>query len=149
MQANTERRSLGLREKLPDIQKTLDTVRFLATRKPDSTPLETTFELNDTLYAKALVPPTNEVYLWLGANVMLAYPIPEAEELLETRLKAAQESLDNCEEDLDFLREQITTLEVATARVYNWDVAMRRKEKAEGGDELASIEAGTAASPNG
>ena len=24
------------------------------------------------------------------------------------------------------------TLEVATARVYNWDVTMRRKEKAEG-----------------
>jgi len=39
---------------------------------------------------------------------MLAYPIPEAEELLETKFTAAQESLDNCEEDLDFLREQIT-----------------------------------------
>jgi hypothetical protein len=33
MQVNTERRALGLREKLPDIQKTLDTVRFLKTRK--------------------------------------------------------------------------------------------------------------------
>jgi hypothetical protein len=42
------------------------------------------------------------------ANVMLAYPIPEAEELLESKFTAAQESLDNCEEDLDFLREQIT-----------------------------------------
>jgi hypothetical protein len=39
---------------------------------------------------------------------MLAYPIPEAEELLESKFSAAQESLDNCEEDLDFLREQIT-----------------------------------------
>ncbi|KAF2429555.1 prefoldin subunit [Tothia fuscella] len=147
MQANTERRALGLREKLPDIQKTLDTVRFLKTRKPDSEPLETTFELNDTLYARALVPPTEEVYLWLGANVMLAYPIPEAEDLLESKHTAAQVSLDNCEEDLDFLREQITTLEVATARVYNWDVAQRRKEKAEGGS--ASIEEGRVATPNG
>jgi hypothetical protein len=33
MQVNTDRRALGLREKLPDIQKTLDTVRFLKTRK--------------------------------------------------------------------------------------------------------------------
>ena len=56
----------------------------------------------------AEIPPTDEVYLWLGANVMLAYPIDEAEELLEGRLKAAQQSLSNCEEDLDFLREQIT-----------------------------------------
>jgi hypothetical protein len=71
-------------------------------------PIETTFELNDTLYAKAEVPPTEEVYLWLGANVMLAYPIDEAEELLEGKLKAAKTSLANCEEDLDFLREQVT-----------------------------------------
>ena len=39
---------------------------------------------------------------------MLAYPIPEAEELLEGKLDAAKVTLANCEEDLDFLREQIT-----------------------------------------
>jgi hypothetical protein len=33
MQANTERRALGLRDKIPDIQKTLETVRFLGMRK--------------------------------------------------------------------------------------------------------------------
>jgi prefoldin subunit 5 len=64
--------------------------------------------LNDTLFAKALVPPTNEVYLWLGANVMLAYPINDAESLLKSKLETAQENLANCEEDLDFLREQVT-----------------------------------------
>lgn len=42
------------------------------------------------------------------ANVMLAYPIPEAEALLEQKLEAARQSLRNCEDDLDFLREQIT-----------------------------------------
>lgn len=89
--------------------------------------------------------------LTLGqANVMLSYPIDEAEELLSTKLKAAKTSLSNCEEDLDFLREQITvswvgsglttlvantflvqTMEVAVARVYNWDVVQKRKEKDE------------------
>lgn len=39
---------------------------------------------------------------------MLAYPLPEAENLLESKLSAAQSSRSNCEEDLDFLREQIT-----------------------------------------
>jgi hypothetical protein len=39
---------------------------------------------------------------------MLSYPIPEAEELLSNKLSAAQQSLSNCEEDLDFLREQVT-----------------------------------------
>ncbi|KAE9369504.1 Prefoldin, subunit 3 [Stipitochalara longipes BDJ] len=133
MEANQQRRAAGLKDKMPDIQKTLDTVRFLKTRKPGSDPIEATFELNDTLYAKAHIPPTNEVYLWLGANVMLSYPIDEAEELLSSKLAAAKQSLENCEEDLDFLREQITTMEVATARVYNWDVTMKRKEKGEQG----------------
>jgi flagellar biosynthesis/type III secretory pathway protein FliH len=39
---------------------------------------------------------------------MLSYPIDEAEELLASKLAAAKQSLTNCEEDLDFLREQIT-----------------------------------------
>jgi hypothetical protein len=39
---------------------------------------------------------------------MLAYPLPEAETLLRSKLDAAQASLANCDEDLDFLREQIT-----------------------------------------
>jgi Prefoldin subunit len=39
---------------------------------------------------------------------MLSYPIDEAEELLASKLAVAKQSLTNCEEDLDFLREQIT-----------------------------------------
>ncbi|GLA11910.1 peptide chain release factor 1 [Aspergillus niger] len=140
MEVNTQRRAQGLRDKIPDIKKTLEMVRFLKLRRESASdkPLETNFELNDTLYARATVSPadTEEVYLWLGANVMLAYPIEEAESMLDDKLSAAEKSLGNCEEDLEFLREQITTLEVATARVYNWDVVQRRKEKVEGkGDD--------------
>jgi hypothetical protein len=39
---------------------------------------------------------------------MLSYPIEEAEKLLDSKLSAAKQNLANCEEDLDFLREQIT-----------------------------------------
>ena len=35
MEVNTQRRAAGLRDKIPDIQKTLETVRFLKTRKVD------------------------------------------------------------------------------------------------------------------
>ncbi|KJZ76791.1 Putative prefoldin subunit 3 [Hirsutella minnesotensis 3608] len=132
MEMNLQRRMAGLREKIPDIQKTLETVRFLKSRKDEADPITTTFELNETLYAQADVPPTEEVYIWLGANVMLSYPIEEAETLLRSKLATAKTSLQNCEEDLDFLREQITTMEVATARVYNWEVVQKRKDKASG-----------------
>ncbi|KAL8743669.1 MAG: hypothetical protein Q9190_003997 [Brigantiaea leucoxantha] len=148
MEVNTQRRAAGLKEKIPDIEKTLEMVKFLGKRKPDAEPIETVFELNDTLYAKALVPPTDEVYLWLGANVMLSYPIAEAETLLESKLSTAEQSLEHCEEDLDFLREQITTLEVATARVYNWEVTTRRKETADDGGG-SSVEEKKRSLPNG
>ncbi|KAK5661743.1 hypothetical protein OQA88_9844 [Cercophora sp. LCS_1] len=132
MEQNLQRRVAGLKDKLPDIQKTLDTVQFLKLRTDESDPIETTFELNETLHARAEIPPTDEIYLWLGANVMLAYPINEAEALLSTKLKAAKTSLSNCEEDLDFLREQITASRASSiARVYNWDVVQKRKEKEE------------------
>jgi len=113
MEVNTSRRASGLREKIPDIQKTLETVRFLKSRDADAEELESYFELNDTLFARAKVPRTEEVYLWLGANVMLAYPMGEAEELLEGKLEAAKSGLENAEEDMDFLREQITVSDVS------------------------------------
>ncbi|KAJ4163914.1 hypothetical protein LMH87_005614 [Akanthomyces muscarius] len=138
MEMNLQRRMAGLKDKIPDIQKTLDTVQFMKLRKDESEPIETTFELNDTLYSRANIPPTEEVYIWLGANVMLSYPIDEAQALLESKLKAAKTSLSNCEEDLDFIREQITTMEVATARVYNWEVVQKRKEKKEEEDSKAA-----------
>lgn len=158
MQQNVERRGAGLREKLPEMKRTLEVVKFLKkkrkdiadakdsgldaddldddsdTNKPSSDVIETTFSLQDTLYARANIKPAqvNEVYLWLGANVMVAYPLDEAEELLQTKLDKAKGSLKAAEEDLEFLRIQITTLEVAVARVHNWDVGEKRRLRAEG-----------------
>ena len=159
MEANKQKHVQSLREKIPEMKSTLDTVTFLRRQKakhakqkeeddadesesPDRGSdsgggggvMETTFPLADTLYAKAVVEPARleEVYLWLGANVMVAYPLEEAEEMLAGKLEAARESRRAAEEDLDFLRVQITTLEVATARVYNWDVMEKRRLKAEG-----------------
>jgi prefoldin subunit 5 len=150
MQQNVERRQSGLREKLPEMKNTLDTVKFLKKKRKQAleadegdldeeertkaTSLETTFSLQDTLYAKAVVKPAevDEVYLWLGANVMVAYPLDDAEELLDGKLSKAKESMKAADEDLEFLRIQITTLEVAIARVHNWDVGEKRRLRAEG-----------------
>ena len=61
---------------------------------------------------------------------MLSYKIPAAITLLKSKLNVAQTSLDNTTEDLEFLREQLTIMEVNTARVYNWDVKRRRELRA-------------------
>jgi hypothetical protein len=60
---------------------------------------------------------------------MLSYKLPAAIELLKSKLEGAESSLKNTVEDREFLREQLTVMEVNTARVYNWDVKRRRKRR--------------------
>ncbi|KAK0554576.1 hypothetical protein OC846_002052 [Tilletia horrida] len=127
MEASTAQRRRGLEEKIPDIRKTLQMVEHLKTLKEEEQGMETMFELNDTLYAKAKIQAVETVNLWLGANVMLSYPLDEAIELLRSKLTGAEASLDSAKADLDFLREQITVMEVNTARCHNWDVSRRRR----------------------
>ncbi|KAK0186964.1 Prefoldin subunit-domain-containing protein [Armillaria mellea] len=151
MDDNLAQRRKGLEEKIPDYKKTLDMVEYLQERREgkskasegddldddlddgaddgSSKPIRTTFELNETLYAEAELEETDTVYLWLGANVMLSYKIPAAIALLKSKLEAAQTSLQNTIEDLEFIREQLTIMEVNTARVYNWDVKRRRERR--------------------
>ncbi|KAL1920793.1 uncharacterized protein VTP21DRAFT_11428 [Calcarisporiella thermophila] len=131
MEINMLQRRKALEEKIPEIEKTLAMVEFLASRREngDTEPLETQFELNETLWAMAKINPPETVNLWLGANVMLEYTIEDAKALLSSKLSAAQTNLKHTTEDLEFLRDQITTMEVNTARVYNWDVKMRRSTK--------------------
>ncbi|TEB23079.1 prefoldin subunit [Coprinellus micaceus] len=152
MEANLTQKRASLEEKIPDIRKTLDVVEYLQERREgkskssddndeddlddpeeeDSSspqPITTTYELNDTLYAEAQLEESDSVYLWLGANVMLSYKLPEALSLLNTRLDSAEQNLNHTIEDLEFLREQLTIMEVNTARVYNWDVKQRREKR--------------------
>lgn len=60
---------------------------------------------------------------------MLSYKIPDAIALLESKLQIAEKGLRATIEDLEFLREQLTIMEVNTARVYNWDVKRRREKR--------------------
>ncbi|KAL1928204.1 hypothetical protein VTP01DRAFT_3120 [Rhizomucor pusillus] len=126
MEINLLQRRKVLEDKIPEIEKTLVMVDFLAEKQETNEPVYTDYELNDTLYAKAKIEPSGTVYLWLGANVMLEYTFEEAKDLLSSKLNTAKTSLKNTIEDLEFLRDQITTMEVNTARVYNWDVKQRR-----------------------
>lgn len=90
---------------------------------------------------------------------MLLYPLEEAIELLSTKLSTAKKNLSETIEDLEWLREQATVMEVNFARVHNvggchrgcfapdrragvrgrgaltsvqWDVKRRREAKARG-----------------
>ncbi|KAJ3995233.1 Prefoldin subunit 3 [Lentinula boryana] len=164
MDSNLTQRRLGLEEKIPDIKKTLSMVEYIQERREgkssqseddleddlededsNSKPLKTTFELNDTLFAEAELEDTDTVYLWLGANVMLSYKLPAAIQLLRSKLEAAEENVASLTEDLEFLREQLTMMEVNMARVYNWDVKRRREHRIaeeQGGKSASEKEGG-------
>eukprot|EP00009_Paramoeba_aestuarina_P017660 CAMPEP_0201535008 /NCGR_PEP_ID=MMETSP0161_2-20130828/57759_1 /ASSEMBLY_ACC=CAM_ASM_000251 /TAXON_ID=180227 /ORGANISM="Neoparamoeba aestuarina, Strain SoJaBio B1-5/56/2" /LENGTH=188 /DNA_ID=CAMNT_0047939937 /DNA_START=26 /DNA_END=592 /DNA_ORIENTATION=+ len=115
--------------KLPEIKKALDVVNLLIEKRDAEETTPTTFELSDNIFANADVEPSDTVCLWLGANTMLEYPIEEARGLLEKNHKTAKENLKQTEDDLAFLHDQVTTMEVNIARVYNYQVKMRRKDK--------------------
>lgn len=60
---------------------------------------------------------------------MLSYKLPAAIQLLRSKLEAAETNVASLTEDLEFLREQLTMMEVNMARVYNWDVRRRRERR--------------------
>jgi hypothetical protein len=76
--------------------------------------------------AQAVLQDTKVVSLWLGANVMLEYPIEEAHGLLKQNHASALASVEVLKRDMLGLRDKITTAEVSIARVYNETVKQRR-----------------------
>lgn len=121
-----------LHTRVPDIRNSLCLCEELA-KKDEKEPLQMDFALNDTLYMRAKVDrcagskdEPSRVGLWLGADVMLEYPVEEAIQVLKEKLTEAERNLEDAQEDLEFLRENITTMEVNCARLYNWDVEHRR-----------------------
>ncbi|WVR04464.1 hypothetical protein IAU60_001467 [Kwoniella sp. DSM 27419] len=160
MEISLQQRRKALLGKIPDMEQTLQVVKYLQLRRKKAAgekveeealtddeddleddlddddegagkgegPMRTLFELNDTLFAEAEVVESGEVGLWLGANTMLMYPLQEAIDLLTDKLKTAKKSHEETVEDLEWLREQITVMEVNFARVHNWDVKRRREK---------------------
>ncbi|QPG76291.1 hypothetical protein FOA43_003677 [Brettanomyces nanus] len=132
----------NLNTKIPDIKKTLDICKYLKLKQEsgetdgeeeEDENIEVNYQLNDTVYSKAVIDTKDigSVRLWLGANIMVEYPVDEAIQMLTERLKVTGKNKDNTLEDIDYLRSNITTMEVNTARVYNWDVQRRRTQKAD------------------
>lgn len=101
MEYNIAARRRKLKIQIPDLVKSLEMVEIL---KDQTEEKETQFLLSEQVFLKTAVPPTNTVCLWLGANVMLEYPLDEAEVLLKQNMDAASQNLNCLEHDQDFLR---------------------------------------------
>ena len=60
---------------------------------------------------------------------MVEYTYEEALELLEKNLLNAKRNYDTYQNDLDFIKDQITILEVNFARIHNYHVAKQKENE--------------------
>ena len=114
--------------RIPDIESALNAVAQLV--KQGDKNFSTHFQLSESVYASATVKPVDVVYLWIGANVMLQYTHDEALDLLDKNLRHAREKLKSLTDDIDFLKDQITTSEVNYARLHNHGIVVKRRQEA-------------------
>lgn len=101
MEFNLLSKRKRLRSQIPDLKKSLTMIEKLEKQKDE---FETQFLFSEQVFAKAIIPPTDTVCLWLGANVMLEYSLVDAKQLLQQNIAAASKNLGYVEHDLDFLR---------------------------------------------
>ena len=128
MEGQISKHSEVCKNKIPDIEKAIEAVEYIEKRKSeDSTEdMKIDFMVSNNLWAKANVPATSTVCLWLGADIMCEFTLDEAKALLRKNLDNANTTFKNNDSDLDFIKDQITVCEVNIARVYNENVKKQK-----------------------
>ncbi|AAZ12122.1 prefoldin, putative [Trypanosoma equiperdum] len=121
--------------KIPTIKKTLNSLEFLQKQLEEAEQQEedgkragirSYYCLTDSVFGEAIVRPQKTVHLWMGAKVMVEYTFEEASALLKKNLSNAEVNMRNTKEDLAWLQEQITNLQINISRVYNYDLKNKR-----------------------
>ena len=118
MEAQIVKSNEGLNVKVPDIEKCLETIEYLEKKEKDK-PINVDYMVSNNLWAKAEVNIPDSVFLWLGANVMCEYKMDEAKALLNQNLQNAKNQIKKNNNDLEFIKDQMTVCEVNLARIYN------------------------------
>ncbi|KAH9598636.1 Prefoldin alpha-like [Trypanosoma melophagium] len=125
--------------KIPTIKKTLHALNYLKKRlheaksnnnnnNNNNNTVRSYYCLTESVFAEADVLPQETVHLWMGAKVMVEYNFDEAAQLLEKNLNNAETNLKATKEDLAWVQEQLTNLQINISRVYNHDLKNKQKK---------------------
>ncbi|PRW56744.1 Prefoldin subunit 3 [Chlorella sorokiniana] len=117
IEAEIVQRKKRLAFKQPEIRKCLDAVTLLLAQHEAGEQTVLDFSLSDQVYARARLAEVSSVNLWLGAGVMLEYSLQDAKELLERQLAGCKQQLEVVQWEHDYIKDQLTTMEVSMARV--------------------------------
>ena len=69
LESNILPKMSALKQKMPELERTLQMIEFLRKKQEADESFKTHFNLQDNVYAKAEVEPSNSVFLWLGVRV--------------------------------------------------------------------------------
>eukprot|EP01084_Bolivina_argentea_P311488 539176_1 len=113
-----------------EMKKNIEVCKYLLEKKNSSNnEIKTQFEVSDQLYSEGTIKQFNNVAIWLGANVMMEFPIKEAIEFLEKRIVISKQKINTLQNDIDFTRKQINIIEVNRSRVYNAGVKVKKAKE--------------------
>lgn len=130
MESQLEEGRTRAKRKMPELEASLDSIAMLRKKKEAGEAATAFYELSDNVQVQARIDSSvDRVAVWLGANVMVEYSYDEATTLLGEQLEAATTKVKTNTADLAFLRDQIITTEVNSARVYNFIVRTERAKK--------------------
>jgi hypothetical protein len=117
--------------RIPELEENLRLLQVVHAKK---SPVNARFMAADGVWADAVLDAASQdeqaVCLWLGANVLMQYTYSEAASVLETSLGASTQILASKNDELAFVKDQLTLCEVTISRFYNYGVARRRKANA-------------------
>jgi prefoldin subunit 5 len=119
MEAQILKHNEAVKGKIPDIEKAIETIQYIEKKKQEESGkvLNVDFMVSNNLWAKANVPVGDTVCLWLGADVMCEFTHDEAKVLLNKNLENAFITQRRNEEDMDFIKDQITVCEVSKLNI--------------------------------
>ncbi|KAL7677709.1 hypothetical protein ACOME3_003947 [Neoechinorhynchus agilis] len=126
---NLKNRVSNYEEQIPEMESSLEIVKLAKVNKSEGRKMDVFVNLTDDVSVKGIVPATDKVLLWLGANVLAEYSLDEAETFLNKSISDLKNAAEVCSNDIEFLQKQITVIEVNTSRVYNYGVCKRKENQ--------------------
>ena len=131
MESQLVKQKMSKIEQQKEMKKNIEVCRYLKEKNESgSSEITTQFEVSDQLYSEGTIKEFDKVAIWLGANVMMEFPVNEAIEFLEKRVSIADKKIAELQTDIDFTRKQVNIIEVNRSRVFNAGVKVKKAKEA-------------------
>uniref|UniRef100_A0AC35TYT0 Prefoldin subunit 3 n=1 Tax=Rhabditophanes sp. KR3021 TaxID=114890 RepID=A0AC35TYT0_9BILA len=115
-------------ESLPNFNQCKAIIEVMKKKKEAGKTLTTQYKLADEIYQTATVEDLDSVILYMGAYVMVEYPLDEAETFMNKNITEVTKRLTDLDEELEFVANQVTTTEVSMAHFIN-HIVLKNKGK--------------------